>query len=164
MCSNTRCPICSCTWVRFHNLAHLLSQFFQIPISLGRIEQTLGQSESTQPMCTSKWDTLYALKDETGRALNQRYQESWSLAMLVFCSTDFWTSLAYESADQKPKHCLTPRFLIPLPLTQIVFFFRLSSRTRSRQRCCRSCSTARRTGSRSPSSSEPGRSRGASSS
>ena len=33
---------------------------------------------------------------------------------LGFCSGDFWSSLAYESAEQKPKHCLTPGFLIPL--------------------------------------------------
>ena len=33
---------------------------------------------------------------------------------LGFCTTDLWSSLAYESAEQKPKHCLTPGFLIPL--------------------------------------------------
>ena len=33
---------------------------------------------------------------------------------LGFCAADFWSSLAYESAEQKPKHCLTPGFLIPL--------------------------------------------------
>ena len=37
--------------------------------------------------------------------------------MSGFCTADFWSSLAYESAEQKPKHCLTPRFLIPLLLT-----------------------------------------------
>ena len=26
---------------------------------------------------------------------------------LCFCTTDCWSSLAYESAEQKPKHCLT---------------------------------------------------------
>ena len=26
---------------------------------------------------------------------------------LGFCSADFWSSLAYKSAQQKPKHCLT---------------------------------------------------------
>ena len=26
---------------------------------------------------------------------------------LGFCTTDFWYSLAYESAEQKPKQCLT---------------------------------------------------------
>ena len=31
---------------------------------------------------------------------------------LGFCTADFWSSLAYESAEQKPKHCLTPGFLI----------------------------------------------------
>ena len=42
---------------------------------------------------------------------------------LGFCAADFWTSLAYKSAEQKPKHCLTPGFLIPLlrtiPLTRL---------------------------------------------
>ena len=34
---------------------------------------------------------------------------------LGFCAaTDFLSSLAYESAEQKPKHCLTPGFMIPL--------------------------------------------------
>ena len=33
---------------------------------------------------------------------------------LGFCPADFWSSLAYESDEQKPKHCLTPGFLIPL--------------------------------------------------
>ena len=33
---------------------------------------------------------------------------------LGFCTADFLSSLAYESAEQKPKHCLTPGFLIPL--------------------------------------------------
>ena len=36
---------------------------------------------------------------------------------LGFCTADFLFSLAYESADQKPKHCLTPGFLIPLYIT-----------------------------------------------
>ena len=36
---------------------------------------------------------------------------------LCFCTVDFWSSLAYESAEQKPKHCLTPGFLIPLHVT-----------------------------------------------
>ena len=33
---------------------------------------------------------------------------------LGFCTAEFWSSLAYESAEQKPKHCLTPGFLMPL--------------------------------------------------
>ena len=33
--------------------------------------------------------------------------------MFGFCTADFWSSFAYESAEQKPKHCLTPGFLIP---------------------------------------------------
>ena len=33
---------------------------------------------------------------------------------LGFCTADLWSSLAYESAEQKPKHCLNPGFLIPL--------------------------------------------------
>ena len=32
---------------------------------------------------------------------------------LGFCTAAIWSSLAYESAEQKPKHCLTPGFLIP---------------------------------------------------
>ena len=39
---------------------------------------------------------------------------------LGFCIADFWSSLAYESAEQKPNHCLTPGFLIPL----LMFHFR----------------------------------------
>ena len=31
---------------------------------------------------------------------------------LGFCTAVFLSSLAYESADKKPKHCLTPGFLI----------------------------------------------------
>ena len=41
---------------------------------------------------------------------------------LVFCTADFWFSLAYESAEQKPKHCLTPGFLIPLTVSHTIFF------------------------------------------
>ena len=37
---------------------------------------------------------------------------------LGFCTADVWPSLAYESAEQKPKHCLTPGFLIPLLVTR----------------------------------------------
>ena len=33
---------------------------------------------------------------------------------LGFCTADLWSSLAYESAKQKPKHCINPGFLIPL--------------------------------------------------
>ena len=33
---------------------------------------------------------------------------------LGFCIADFWSSLAYESAEEKLKHCLSPGFLIPL--------------------------------------------------
>ena len=40
---------------------------------------------------------------------------------LGFCIADFWSSLAYKSAEQKPKHRLTPGFLI------------LCSRSRSRR-------------------------------
>ena len=36
---------------------------------------------------------------------------------LGFCTADFWSLLANESAEQKPKHCLTPGFLIPLITT-----------------------------------------------
>ena len=32
----------------------------------------------------------------------------WVFVQLIF---DFWSSLAYESAEQKPQHCLTPGFL-----------------------------------------------------
>ena len=39
---------------------------------------------------------------------------------LVFCTADFWFSLAYESAEQKTKHYLAPGFLIPLGLTHVV--------------------------------------------
>jgi len=34
-----------------------------------------------------------------------------------FCTADFWSSLAYESAEQNSKNCLTPGFLIPLVKT-----------------------------------------------
>ena len=33
---------------------------------------------------------------------------------LGFYTADFWSSSAYESAEQKTKHCLTPGLLIPL--------------------------------------------------
>ena len=33
---------------------------------------------------------------------------------LGFCTADFWSSLAYESAEQKTKNCLNQGFLIPL--------------------------------------------------
>ena len=38
---------------------------------------------------------------------------------LGFCTADFGSSLAYESAKQKPKHCLISRFLMPLPMNQL---------------------------------------------
>ena len=50
----------------------------------------------------------------------QRYQESGSWAMFGFCTADFWSSFAYESAEQKPKHCLTPGFLIPLKMIVLI--------------------------------------------
>ena len=39
--------------------------------------------------------------------------------MFGFCTADFWSSLAYESAEQKPKHCLTPGYLIPLKIIDL---------------------------------------------
>ena len=35
------------------------------------------------------------------------------LGFLHSCTADLLSSLAYESAEQRPKHCLTPGFLIP---------------------------------------------------
>ena len=60
---------------------------------------------------------------------HQRYQESWSWAMFGFLYSSFWSSLAYESAKQKPKHCLTPGFLIPLKITKL----RMASQTQGIQ-------------------------------
>ena len=39
--------------------------------------------------------------------------------MFGFCTADFLSLLAYESAEQKPKHCLTSGFLIPLILLRL---------------------------------------------
>ena len=39
--------------------------------------------------------------------------------MFVFLDSCFWSSLAYELAEQEPNHCLTPGFLIPLEMSQI---------------------------------------------
>ena len=39
---------------------------------------------------------------------------------LGFCPADFWYSFAYESAEQQPKHCLTPGFLIPLVMLKFL--------------------------------------------
>ena len=36
---------------------------------------------------------------------------------LNFCTTDFWSSVAYASAEHKPKHCLTRDFLSDLAFT-----------------------------------------------
>ena len=38
---------------------------------------------------------------------------------LGLCTADFWSSLAYESVEQKPKHSLTPGFLIPLLMSEL---------------------------------------------
>ena len=40
-------------------------------------------------------------------------RKSQARQCLGFFTAYFWSSLAYESAEQKPKHCLTPRFLMP---------------------------------------------------
>ena len=37
---------------------------------------------------------------------------------LSFCTADFWSLLAYESAVQNPKHCLTCDFHLALVSTQ----------------------------------------------
>ena len=37
----------------------------------------------------------------------------------VFCTADFWSSCAYESAEQKPKHCLTWDFLSALHMYSV---------------------------------------------
>ena len=39
---------------------------------------------------------------------------------LGFSTSEFWSSSAYESAEQKPKHCLTTGFLIPLKMRQTI--------------------------------------------
>ena len=44
---------------------------------------------------------------------------------LGFCTVDFWSSLAYESAEQKPKHSLTPGFLIPLLVIDYLLYLAL---------------------------------------
>ena len=60
------------------------------------------------PLLKTSFFFIHILFDE------QMYQESWSYAMFGFCKADFLSSLAYESAEQEPKHYLTPGFLIPL--------------------------------------------------
>ena len=37
---------------------------------------------------------------------------------LSFCTADFWSWLVYESAVQKPKHCLTSSFLHHLHMAE----------------------------------------------
>ena len=39
---------------------------------------------------------------------------------LRFCTADYWALLAYESAKQKPKHCLTWDFLSALAVTYLI--------------------------------------------
>ena len=41
---------------------------------------------------------------------------------LGFCTSDFRSLLVYESAVNKPKHCLTCSFLHPLPMTDELSF------------------------------------------
>ena len=43
------------------------------------------------------------------------------LIILGFCTADFWPALAYESAKQKPKHCLTWDFLSALIIVLLIF-------------------------------------------
>ena len=38
---------------------------------------------------------------------------------LGFCTAEFWPLLVYESAVQKPKHCLTWDFSLPLVITNV---------------------------------------------
>ena len=45
-------------------------------------------------------------------------EKSQNRQCLGFCTADFCTSFAYESAEQKPKHCLTWDFLSALVMTK----------------------------------------------
>ena len=48
--------------------------------------------------------------------INRADRKSQVSQCLGFCTADFWSSLAYESAEQKPKHCLTPDLLSALKI------------------------------------------------
>ena len=41
------------------------------------------------------------------RSVTRGDRKSQIKQCLGFCTADFWSSLTYESAEQKPKHCLT---------------------------------------------------------
>ena len=45
---------------------------------------------------------------EQRKVISRTDRKSQVRQCLDFCTADFWSSLTYESAEQKPKHCITP--------------------------------------------------------
>ena len=55
--------------------------------------------------------------------MNKADRTSQVRQCLGFCTADFLSLLAYESAEQKPKHCLTWDFLSALLIIGVVFLY-----------------------------------------
>ena len=81
--SARRAPVLDRLNVLLQHLAQLPSRFCQIPACQSRIGQTNSQSQSTQPSCTSKWDTLYC-----SRCLS-----------VVLCPSHTWPRIVFLPAD-----------------------------------------------------------------
>ena len=66
------------------------------------------ETEENEEATTSEAaDLKRDLKRVLSVVINRAHRKSQVMQCLGFCTANFWSSLAYASAEQKPKHCLT---------------------------------------------------------
>ena len=63
-------------------------------------------------------DDVTPLEERFRKVLTRADRKSQVMQCLGFCTANFWSLLAYESAVQNPKHCLTCDFHLALVSTQ----------------------------------------------
>ena len=101
-----------------------------LPIPLGGDDCTTASRTLAPPprecFCCCQLDPRSLRRDEIRRGIAAFEFEPCSECIgglklgnecLGFSTADFWSKLAYESAKQKPKHCLNCDFLSPLTMS-----------------------------------------------
>ena len=63
---------------------------------------------------------LHFYRVSVGGVMSRADRKSQVRQCLDFCTPDFWSLFAYESAEEKPKHCLTWDFLSALLMSYLV--------------------------------------------
>ena len=97
-------------WEEAPNVSYFLCQWGHYWVVLGKTRSEFYDSAQSMARLVTHLCTVL-------QSFQWIYQGLWevpSKAMFGFFTADFWSSFAYESAEEKPKHCLTWDFLSAL--------------------------------------------------